>query len=232
MSKSASGSAAVRTSAYGRMNSPSVVVVVRGRGLDRPVGEAVGLRVRVRVEGSFGAAARPEPAAVHLVAVRQLLDPVGAVRHAARVPRRGPAREARRREVGPTPEEVDGARLADEAGAERAHHPIRLEKCLPEPSHRARVVGVVILVLREGDRRPRLPGAGGRSTPRRRARRAPASSRRRSRRPCGARAEPRVPRRRRCGGATPDPGSRTRSPGRGPRVHQSRSSIRVQRRRA
>jgi hypothetical protein len=67
------------------------------------------------------------------------------------VRRRRPAGEAGDGQVEGTPEEVDGARLADEPGAEVAQNPIGLDEGSPGPGHRIGVVaGVVVVVAERG----------------------------------------------------------------------------------
>src|SRR5262249_9461137 len=98
-------------------------------------------------------------AAAHLVRVSLARNPVGEVRYAARVARCRATREARHGEVEAAPEEVDGAALADEAGAERLHDPVGLDEHAPEALGVFGVVGRVSSVLRERDGGVDLVGA-------------------------------------------------------------------------
>src|SRR5437588_11598577 len=71
------------------------------------------------------------------------------MRHAAGMARRAAAGEPCYREIKTAPEEMHRARLAEEAGAEFFEHPVGVQKYLEEPSHRVRIVGRVVSVLRE-----------------------------------------------------------------------------------
>ena len=95
-------------------------------------------------------AARPEPGAADLVRVGLARHPVRQVRDAAGMRRRGPAREARDREVGRAPEEMHRAALADEARAEALE--ARGRACTSTRQKRCRVLGVVARVRRRRDR--------------------------------------------------------------------------------
>src|SRR5258706_2344379 len=128
------------------------VVVVGSVRLDPPFREACRLWVRVGVERPFAAPAGPLTTTTHLVAVSDLLHPAGAVGHTAPMLRSPSPGEARDREVGATPEEVNRARLADEAATKPRHHAMGMKEGDPEPGDGVGVVGTVLVVLREGDR--------------------------------------------------------------------------------
>jgi hypothetical protein len=78
--------------------------------------------------------------------------PVGTVRHTARVERRLTTGEASRRQVEASPEEMDRARLAGEAGAEHIEQAVGLDEGVPEALDRFSVVAGVLGVLGERDR--------------------------------------------------------------------------------
>ena len=70
------------------------------------------------------------------MAVGQLHHPVRAVRNFAAVLGGGPAREAGHGEIEASPEEVDGAGLAAEAGAEERHDAMGVPEGHPEAVRR------------------------------------------------------------------------------------------------
>src|SRR5260370_34169874 len=113
---------------------------MRGGGLYLPVREPLGLGVRIGVERAFDAGAWPEAAAAHLVAVRELHHPVGAVGRAAGMQRSAAAREAANSQVETAPEEMHGTRLADEAGSALRQRAGDVSPRRPEAMRRAPVV--------------------------------------------------------------------------------------------
>src|SRR5258708_39716284 len=74
------------------------------------------------------------------------------MRHAAGMARRAAAGKTRHSEIETAPEEMHRAGLAEEAGAELLEHPIGVDKNLKKAPHRVRVVGGVLVILREADR--------------------------------------------------------------------------------
>ena len=95
---------------------------------------------------------RPEAAATHLVRIRLARDSVGQSGHAAGMPRRAPAREARHGEVGRTPEEMHWADLAYESGTKCLEDAIGLYQRTPESIDIFGVVGSVLFIVVETDR--------------------------------------------------------------------------------
>src|SRR6266436_8246360 len=85
-----------------------------------------------------------EAGAAHLVRVSLLHHVVRAVRCSARVPWCGPAREAGRRKIEAAPEEVDGARLADEFAAELLEDVSSVHQHAPERVGPLRIIGPVL----------------------------------------------------------------------------------------
>ena len=69
------------------------------------------------------------------------------MRYAAGVKRRGAAREAGHREIEAAPEEMNGTRLADEAGAELLEDAVGIAEDLQKAPHGLRVVGRVCGIL-------------------------------------------------------------------------------------
>lgn len=74
---------------------------------------------------------------------------------------RGATREPRTRYVEQAPEEVHRAHLADEVRPELADHAVRLDQLAPEQLRGLRVVGRVLVILGEGDRRVDFVGPCG-----------------------------------------------------------------------
>src|SRR6266404_9736619 len=74
------------------------------------------------------------------------------MRDAAGMARRTAAGKTRHREIKAAPEEMHRAGLAEEAGAELLEHPIGIDKNLKKAPHRVRVVGGVLVILREAER--------------------------------------------------------------------------------
>ena len=72
---------------------------------------------------------------------------VGQAGNAARVPRRGPAREARHRKVEATPEEVDGADLSQEGRAEALQRSFDSYARLVEAGDRIRVIRPLSVII-------------------------------------------------------------------------------------
>src|SRR4030095_8238798 len=100
---------------------------------DARLGESARLRVGVRVERRISdAAAGPESATAHFVRVRFTRHAIGKVGDSARMLRRRRSRKARDRQIEGAPEEMHGAALADEAGAELFEPSIRLNQGTPE----------------------------------------------------------------------------------------------------
>ena len=79
-------------------------------------------------------------------------DRVGQSGHAAGMERRRPSGKAGDREVEAAPEEMDRARLAEEAAAEELEDAIGLDERAPETMGRGAVVGSVGAVERKADR--------------------------------------------------------------------------------
>ena len=99
------------------------------------------------------ARARPEAGAAYFVRISLTGDRIGQVRHAAGMAGRATAGKPRHREIEAPPEEMHRARLAEEAGAELFEHPVGIDEDLEEATHRVAVVGRVVCILREFDRR-------------------------------------------------------------------------------
>ena len=177
---SASGSAAVRTAAYGSRNSPSW-----RRSTPRPARPASRRTRRVadrrrsrRSPSSPPPGQNPQLDTSWLYASSctqsgQFGTPPGCF---------GAGRPEKRvdREVGAAPEEMHRARLADEAARNRVITRCACDEREPEPVRRVGVVGAVLLVLVERDRLDHLGRAGQDRHRARRARRARPSSPRRS----------------------------------------------------
>ena len=137
-------------------------VVAGGRRPTRAGGVALRLGIGIRVEGRFvdRPAAGPEARAAALLRVRLHHHVVRAVRRAARMSRGRAAGEARDRQVEAAPEEVHGALLAVEAAAEALEDAVRLDHRAPPAVHGVAVIGRVLFVLGERDRRFHLDRPG------------------------------------------------------------------------
>src|SRR3569832_1265863 len=107
-----------------------------------------GFRVKQRIRR--GAAAGPESATAQLVRIRLARDPIGEMRHAARMRWRCASGKTCDRVFEATPEKMHGAALADEARAELFEHPVGLHQRAPEAMGVLRVVARMHMILLEG----------------------------------------------------------------------------------
>ncbi len=97
------------------------------------------MRLQNRREPSAG----PPADADAFVRIRFACHRVRKIRDAARVPRRGAAREARVSKVKAPPPEMHGTRLAEEATAELLQNALGLDEDLPACSGRDGIVGAM-----------------------------------------------------------------------------------------
>ena len=114
---------------------------IRRLWLNRIFVEAFGSWVGISVESGFTQACpRPKARARHLVRIRFLRYPVGNVRKAARMLRRGSSGKPGHGQVECAPEEVYRADLTDEAGTEILKNAISLHEGVPETRDCLRII--------------------------------------------------------------------------------------------
>src|SRR3989442_10945494 len=104
----------------------------------KTIGLRVGIAVKERIRSRR--AARPEPAAAHLVRIGIASHPIGNVGYSAGVRRRRASRESSDREIEGAPEEVNGTGLAVKARAKAPEHIRRRNEDAPAS---VRVLGIV-----------------------------------------------------------------------------------------
>ena len=121
----------------------------RHRGRLEPLRRGVGIGVEGRLAPRI---AGPEARAGHLVRIGLARHRVGQVRHAPRMQGRPPPREPRHRQIKGAPEQLNGAALAQEPGAEQAEHPVHLHQRPPIVARHAGVIDAEPLVQRKGRR--------------------------------------------------------------------------------